>query len=326
MSMQLDSTTPVELITSSTPKPKPKITIKGDKVKTPLRIHAIGLLLITPMASALAIFMACKLGIGLLEVLLLVGMYALTSGGITVGFHRHFAHRSFQTNNIIRVILAILGSMACQGPIIYWVSHHRRHHQYSDRPGDPHSPYFKGDKALKGFRGLWHSQMGWILDHEEFTNSFLFAKDLFQDSTISKVNQLYYFWVFLGLAIPALLGGVLSSSPMGALSGLLWGGFLRIFLSSQFTFSINSITHLYGSRPFNTSEQSTNNIWLAIPTGGEAWHNNHHGFPNSAKFGLKWWQLDLGYWAIRILEIAGLVWEVKVPTKAMIEAKAVSQS
>ena len=322
--MQLDRTTAAS-IASTTRKPKPKITIKSHKLKTVLRIHALVVLLIPPLASAIAIFIASQTGVGLLEVGLLICMYSLTISGITVGFHRHFAHRAFQTNTIVRVILAILGSMACQGPIIYWVSNHRRHHQYSDRPGDTHSPYFQGDKALKGFRGLWHSHMGWMFDHE-FTNSFLFAKDLFGDSIISKVNRLYYFWILLGLAIPALLGGVSRGSWMGALSGLLWGGFLRIFLSSQFTFSINSITHLYGSRPFNTSEESTNNIWLAIPTGGEAWHNNHHAFPNSAKFGLKWWQIDLGYWAIRTLELAGLVWEVKVPTTGMIEAKAISQS
>ena len=326
MSMYLDKTIPVESIASSTPKPKPKITIKSDKLKTTLRIHASVVLLIPTVASALAIFTASRVGIGILEVGLLVGMYVLTMwGGITVGFHRHFAHHSFQTNTIMRVILAILGSMACQGPLIYWISNHRRHHQYSDSPGDIHSPYFKGDKTLKGFSGLLYSHIGWMFDHE-FTNSFLFAKDLFQDSIISKVNRLYYFWILLGLAIPALLGGLLSGSWMGALSGLLWGGFLRIFLSSQFTFSINSITHLYGSRSFNTREQSTNNIWLAIPTGGEGWHNNHHAFPNSAKFGLKWWQIDLGYWTIRTLELANLAWDVKIPTTGMIEAKAISQS
>lgn len=323
--MHLDSKTSVESIASKTPKQKPKITIKSDKLKTPLRIHALVVLLVPPLVSAIAIVMAFNSGIGILEVGLLVGMYVLSIGGITVGFHRHFTHCTFQTNTTIRVIMAILGSMACQGPLIYWVSNHRRHHQYSDRPGDIHSPYFKEDKPLSSFQKFWHSHIGWTFDHE-ITNTFLFAKDLLRDPIISKVNRLYYLWILLGLAIPTLLGGLLTGTWMGALSGLLWGGFVRIFISYHATLSVNSITHLYGSRSFNTSEHSTNNIWLAIPTGGEAWHNNHHAFQNSAKLGLKWWQIDLSYWAIRTLEFAGLVWEVKVPTTAMIEAKSVFQN
>ncbi|MGB3642119.1 MAG: acyl-CoA desaturase [Rivularia sp. (in: cyanobacteria)] len=323
--MQLDSTTSVESIASSRQKPKPKITIKSDKLKAQMRIHALLVSLIPALASVIAIVIACQTGVGLLEVGLLVFMYTLTIGGMTVGFHRHFAHRAFQTNTIIRVILAILGSMACQGPLIYWVSNHRRHHQYSDRPGDTHSPYFKNARPLGGFQIFWYSHIGWTFDHE-ITNTFLFTKDLLRDPIISKVNRLYYLWIFLGLAIPTLLGGLLTLTWMGALSGLLWGGFVRIFLSYHASLGLSSINHLYGNRPFNTDDQSTNNILLAILTNGEGWHNNHHAFPNSAKFGLKWWQIDLGYWAIRTLEVPGLVWDVKVPTTGMIEAKTISQN
>lgn len=322
MSIYLDKKTS---IASSTPKPKPKITIKSDKLKTDLRIHGYSVALIPLVGLGIAIVIAFYLGIGLLEVGLLLGMCFLAMVGVTVGFHRYFTHCTFETSTTMRIILAIVGSMACSGPLIYWVSSHRRHHQYSDRLGDPHSPYFDDDQPLSGFQRFWHSHIGWTLEHE-ITNSFIFAKDVLRDPIICKINQLYYFWILLGLAIPAVLGGVYSGSWMGALSGVLWGGFIRIFLSTQFTFCINSITHLYGSRAFNTSEQSRNNIWLAIPTGGEAWHNNHHAFPNSAKFGLKWWQIDLGYWTIRTFELAGLVWDVKVPTTGMIEAKSISRS
>ena len=309
--MQLDSTGQVESFRSS----KKKITIGNDQLKQLQRRFALATVLIPFLGSVLAIGLLWLTGIGAVEVALLLSMYALSIIGITVGFHRHFAHCAFRTNIAVRIILAILGSMAAQGPVIHWVSNHRRHHQYSDQSGDPHSPHL-----YEGIRGLWHGHIGWMLN-SEVTNAAVFAKDLLRDSAIAKVNQLYLTWVILGLAIPGVLGGVVTGTWMGAWQGFLWGGLVRIFLAHHVTWSINSITHLYGSRPFDTSEQSTNNLWLAIPSFGEAWHNNHHAFPNSGKFGLQWWEIDLGYWIIRTLEFAGLVWEVKTPTVGMIEAK-----
>ena len=309
--MQLDSTT--ELLTGSSKRQK--ITITNDNLKQLQRRFALVTVLIPFLGSVLAIGLLWRAGIGAVEVVLLVSMYALSLIGITVGFHRHFAHCAFRTNIAVRIILAILGSMAAQGPVIHWVSNHRRHHQYSDQPGDPHSPHFH-----EGVRGLWHGHIGWMLNNE-VTNAAVFAKDLLRDSAIAKVNQLYLTWVILGLVIPSVVGGVLTLTWMGALQGFLWGGLVRIFLAHNATWSINSITHLYGNRSFDTQEQSTNNLWLAMPTVGEAWHNNHHAFPNSAKFGLKWWQVDLGYWVIRVLEVVGLAWDVKAPTAGMIEAK-----
>ena len=314
--MQLHSTT--ENLTNL--NKKKNITIKGNHLKTQQLVHALVINLIPLLGTILAVAIALQSGIGKVEIGLLVSLYVLTLAGITVGFHRLFAHSAFQTHTAIRIILAILGSMACQGPLIYWVSNHRRHHQYSDKSGDPHSPYYIQEERIDPIRGLWHAQVGWTFTHE-ITNTFLFAKDLLRDSVISKVNQFYYVWVLLGLVIPTVLGGMLTGTSMGLLSGFLWGGCVRLFLSYHFTNSINSITHLYGARPFDTREQSTNNIWLAIPTFGEAWHNNHHAFPNSAKFGLQWWQVDLGYWVIRTLEVLGLAWDVKAPTAGMIEAK-----
>ncbi|AOX01786.1 acyl-CoA desaturase [Moorena producens PAL-8-15-08-1] len=309
--MQLDTTAKFESVTSS----RKKITIGNDDLKQLQRRFALATVLIPFLGSVLAIGLLWRSGIGAVEVALLISMYALTIIGITVGFHRHFAHCAFKTNIAVRIIFAILGSMAAQGPVIHWVSNHRRHHQYSDQSGDPHSPHL-----YEGIRGLWHGHIGWMLN-SEVTNAAVFAKDLLRDSAIAKVNQLYLTWVILGLAIPGVLGGVVTGTWMGAWQGFLWGGLVRIFLAHHVTWSINSITHLYGSRPFDTSEQSTNNLWLAIPSFGEAWHNNHHAFPNSGKFGLQWWEIDLGYWIIRTLEFAGLVWEVKTPTAGMIEAK-----
>ncbi len=314
--MQLDSTT--ELLTGSSKKRK--ITIANDYLQQLQQRFAFATILIPFIGSVLAIGLFRLSDVGGVEIGLLVSMYALTMVGITVGFHRHFAHSAFRTNIAIRIILAILGSMAAQGPVIHWVSNHRRHHQYSDQPGDTHSPHVYEGQKFAQLRGFWYAHIGWMLN-SEVTNSMLFAKDLLQERAIAKVNQLYLAWVILGLAIPALLGGVLTATWIGALQGFLWGGLVRIFLAHHATWSINSITHLYGSRAFDTREQSTNNIWLAIPTVGEAWHNNHHAFPNSAKFGLQWWQVDLGYWVIRVMEVLGLAWDVKAPTAGMIEAK-----
>ncbi len=313
--MQLDSTT--ELLTGSSKRQK--ITIANDYLRQLQRRFALATVLIPFLGSVLAIGLLWRSGIGAVEVALLVSMYALSIIGITVGFHRHFAHCAFRTNIAVRIILAILGSMAAQGPVIHWVRNHGRHHQYCDQPGDPHSPHLH-----EGVRGLWHGHIGWMLN-SEVTNAAVFAKDLLRDSAIAKVNQLYLTWVILGLAIPGVLGGVITGTWMGAWQGFLWGGLVRIFLAHHATWSINSISHLYGNRPFDTSGKSTNNIWLAVPTGGEAWHNNHHAFPNSAKFGLQWWQVDLGYWVIRILEVLGLAWDVKAPTAGMMEAKKVAE-
>jgi len=254
--------------------------------------------------------------IGGVELGILVGMYALTTIGIGVGFHRLFSHQSFQTNTAVGAMLAILGSMAAQGPVLFWAAIHRRHHAYSDRPGDPHSPHFHGEGILGMFRGLWHAHTGWLFVHE-ITDWSHWIPDLLRDRVLFKINQLYFVWVFVGLLIPAILGGVLTGTWMGAFYGLLWGGLVRIFLLHHATWSVNSITHFYGGRPFCTRDESRNNLFVALVAFGEGWHNNHHAFPNSAKHGLKWWQIDINAWVIRTLEMLGLAWDVKVPTARM---------
>ncbi|MGK7872422.1 MAG: acyl-CoA desaturase [Xenococcaceae cyanobacterium] len=318
MSMQLDSKTKVEPIAVS--GNGPKITIENDYLRALQRRFALATILTPFLGSILAIAMAFQFGIGAVEIGLLVSMYTLTMLGITVGFHRYFTHCAFQTNTVVRVILAILGSMSAQGPVIQWASIHRRHHKYSDRPGDPHSSHrYVGDR-WGWLRGLWHGQVGWMFN-SDVTNTTLFAKDLLRDPLITKVNRLYMTWVILGLAIPTVLGGVLIGSWMGALQGFLWGGLVRIFLVNHAFWTINSIAHFYGNSPFDTDDQSRNNIWLVGANFGEAWHNNHHAFPNSAMLGLKWWQIDIGGWVIRALEKVGLAWDIKVPTVGMIDAK-----
>ncbi|MBW4684588.1 MAG: acyl-CoA desaturase [Komarekiella atlantica HA4396-MV6] len=273
-----------------------KIIIVSDYLQTIYRRLALATFLIPCLVTVVAIGLLWYLKIGWLEVCLMLSMLALTTLGIEVGFHRYFSHRAFQANTPVRVILAILGSMAAQGGVIYWVGHHRRHHQYTDQPGDPHSPNLHEKGIVGWLQGLWHSHIAWTFAGK-VPNSVLFAKDILRDSVISKVNQLYLVWVFLGLAIPTVIGGVITETWIGALQGLMWGGFVRIFLGQQIISATNSICHLYGDRPFNTNDRSTNNIWLAIFSCGQSWHNNHHAFPNSAVAGWEWWQIDIGTWA-----------------------------
>ncbi|NER93727.1 MAG: acyl-CoA desaturase [Symploca sp. SIO1B1] len=297
-----------------------KITIENDYLKKIQQRFAFATILIPSICSVFAIGLLSRSPISAVEIGLLVSMYSLTMVGLIVGFHRYFSHNAFRTHITIRITLAVLGCMAAQGPVIQWVSNHRRHHQLSDKPGDTHSPHIYEGKKFAQIRGFWYAHIGWMLKGE-IINSALFAKDLLQDRTITKINQLYSTWVILGLAIPTVLGGIITASWIGAWQGFLWGGLVRIFLAHHAIWCVNSINHLYGSRPFSTGDRSTNNIWFAIPTFGGAWHHNHHAFPNSAKCGLQWWQIDLGYSVLRTLEMLGLVWDIKTPTPEMIKAK-----
>lgn len=317
--MKLDST--IQSTLSAYSSKKSQIVIESDRLQSLQWRFALATLLAPFIGSIIAIGLLRLLPIGLMEIGLLVSFYALTFVGITVGFHRYFAHRAFETRPIIKIIFVILGSMAAQGPLIQWVATHRRHHKYSEQAEDPHSPYIYESKKLSWLEGLWHSHIGWMLN-SKMTNSTRFARDLLQDSTIVKLNRFYLVWLILGLAIPTVLGGILSWTWVGAINGFLWGGLVRLFLVHHFSWTIGSIAHIFGVRPFNTSDHSRNNIWIAVPNFGEGWHNNHHAFPNSAMFGLKWWQIDLGGYVIRILELVNLVWDVKTPTAAMIKAKS----
>ncbi|MGV2829387.1 acyl-CoA desaturase [Myxosarcina sp. GI1(2024)] len=318
MSVQSNRETQIELDNNF--QSRRKMTVANAHLKKIQRNFGWAAVLVPGFGTLFAVGLLPYAGIDPVAVVLFVGMYVSTTVGLEVGFHRYFSHRAFQTTTAIRVLLAILGSMAAVGHIVHWVSHHRSHHQDSDSSRDPHSPHINPQgQYLDSIRGLWHAHCGWFLD-SEFPNVLL-AKDLLRDPILVKINRLYLLWVFLGFAIPAVLGGVFTGTWMGVLQGLLWGGFVRIFLVHHAFWSINSICHLYGRRPFNTGDHSTNNIWLAIPTMGESWHNNHHAFSHSAIVGLEWWQIDPSSWLIRGLQKVGLVWDVKVPTTAAIEFK-----
>jgi stearoyl-CoA desaturase (Delta-9 desaturase) len=258
--------------------------------------------------------------------LALFGLFWLATGlGLTIGYHRYFAHHSYTATRPATSLLLVLGSMAARGPMISWVAMHRRHHERADREGDLHSPNLHGS----GLRGWLHAHFVWMVQHD-YPNVMHYAPDLLRDKQIARINRHYYWWIALGLALPALIGagiGGLSGGSWGVafeggLTGFLWGGVLRLFVVEQTMSAINSFCHLVGSRRFPTREHSRNNAWLGILTWGEAHHNNHHAFSNSAAFGLKWYELDPGLWVIRLLQAFGLVSDVKVPTTAQVEQKA----
>ena len=298
-----------------------RLTVDAESLTIAQKIHAFAILVLPIFGTTGAVLLAIRHGIGRIEIGSLVLMYSVSWIGITVGYHRHFTHRSFKAVAPVRLMLGVFGSIACQGPVNYWVSNHRRHHQYSDRPGDIHSPYISDGKKIGLWRGFIHSHVGWTFNHE-ITNTAVVAKDIMTDRLVGVVHRLYYLWLILGFVAPAVLGGIATQTWEGAMLGMLWGGFVRLFLCYHSTNTITSLTHMFGSRPFKSHDQSRNNMWLAIPTWGEAWHNNHHSFPTSPIFGLRWWQVDLGGLFIRFLQVLRLVSAVNKPRPQMLATKA----
>src|SRR5215212_7941382 len=238
-------------------------------------------------------------------------LYVLTIVGVTVGYHRLFTHRSFRTNAMVRGAFAVLGSMAVEGSVIAWVSNHRKHHAFSDRDGDPHSPHTDHGDGLRGaVRGLVYAHFGWLLSYGQRAAPRRFARDLLADPLLRVIDRTFFLWIAVSLALPFAFGWLVGGTLDAALTALLWGGAVRIFVLHHMTYSINSLCHYFGRRPFSTTDESRNLAWLALPTFGEAWHNNHHAFPRSAMHGLRAWQFDPGAVVIRALERVGLVWDV----------------
>ena len=252
-------------------------------------------------------------GFGWVDLALLVGMYLVSALGITVGFHRLFVHRSFEASMPVKFAIAVFGSMAVQGPLISWVAQHRAHHRHSDAEGDPHSPH-QGGRGLFGWlRGFWHAHIGWFFNADK-PELDRYVKDLAASPSLRIASRLFPIWIALGLIIPTVLGGLISGTWAGALTGLIWGGFVRVFLVHHVTWSVNSACHLWGFRPFHSDDRSRNNVVFGILALGEGWHNTHHAFPTSARHGLRWWEFDASYWAIRLLQLVGLAWNIKLPS------------
>jgi stearoyl-CoA desaturase (delta-9 desaturase) len=245
------------------------------------------------------------------DLLILALSYMVIGTGITVGFHRLLTHRSFKCHRVVRAGFAALGSAAAEGPVIDWVATHRKHHQFSDVHGDPHSPHVGHGSGWRGaVSGLLHAHVGWVFRDMEVADEQRYAKDLLGDPLIKFVDRTFVLWVAAGLAAAFGLGVLLTGTVKGGLVALLWGGAARIFFMHHATFSINSLCHFFGRHDYDTGDESRNLAWLAIPTWGEAWHNNHHAFPTSYRHGLKRWQIDPSAAIIRTMEMTGLAWDV----------------
>jgi stearoyl-CoA desaturase (delta-9 desaturase) len=274
------------------------------------------------LAVGAACWLAWESILGWSDIIVFAVFYVLTGLGITVGFHRLFTHRAFATTRAIRAILAVLGSAAIEGPVISWVADHRKHHAFADVPGDPHSPHVDHGVGWRGaLRGLFHAHLGWLFIHTERGAKERYAPDLLNDPIIRTINRTFVLWVTIGLAAPFALGVAIGGSVVAGLTGLLWGGLVRVFVLHHVTYSINSLCHYFGRRRFDTGDESRNLLWLALLSFGEGWHNNHHAFPTSAAHGLRRWEIDPSAWVIRGLEKAGLAWDVVRVAPARQEGK-----
>jgi len=299
---------------------QPSATWGGDTQSRKEQV-ALGIFIVVPfLAVAAAVPVAWGGWLGWTDIAIMVLMYWLTGHGITVGFHRLVTHKSYKPNRAVKIFWAIAGSMAIQGPVIRWVADHRKHHKFSDRDGDPHSPWRYGNDLKALAKGFWYAHMMWLFNPEQ-TPQRKYAPDLMKDPDIVKISRQFPMWVAVSLALPLVLGGLLTMSWQGALTAFFWGSLVRVSLLHHVTWSINSICHTVGERPFLSRDKSANVWWLAIPSMGESWHNLHHADPTCARHGVLPGQVDTSARIIWFMEKMGWVKDVRWPVKERIEAK-----
>jgi stearoyl-CoA desaturase (delta-9 desaturase) len=298
-------------------------TLGGDHLSRTDQI-VLGVFIVVPfLALVAAVPIAWGGWLGWTDVLIALGMYALTGHGITVGFHRLFTHKSYKPNRAVKIFWAVAGSMAIQGPVVRWVADHRKHHKFSDRDGDPHSPWRYGTGVGALTKGFLYAHLMWLFNPEQ-TPQRKYAPDLMKDPDIVKVSRQFPMWVLVSLLLPAVLGGLLTMSWQGALTAFFWGSLVRVSLLHHVTWSINSICHTIGERPFVSRDKSANVWWLAIPSMGESWHNLHHADPTCARHGVLKGQIDTSARIIRVMEKLGWVYDVRWPVRERIDAKLVA--
>jgi stearoyl-CoA desaturase (delta-9 desaturase) len=295
-------------------------TLGGERKGT-LEQVALALFIAVPfVAIVAAVPVAWGWGLGWRDVAIALVMYAISGHGITIGFHRYFTHGSFKARRPLRIALAVAGSLAIEGPVVRWVADHRKHHKFSDKEGDPHSPWRYGETVPALMKGLFHAHMGWLFDVEQ-TPAGKYAPDLLKDRDIVRVSRAFPYLALVSLLLPALVGGLLAMSWQGAATAFFWGSLVRIGLLHHVTWSINSICHAVGEKPFRSRDRSGNVWWLAIPSMGESWHNLHHADPTSARHGVLRWQLDSSARIIRWFEQLGLAYDVRWPTADRLAAR-----
>ena len=279
------------------------------------RVVTLVAVVVPPLGLLSAIGLLWGVAFHWVDLFLLIGLYVLCAFGTTIGFHRYFTHKGFDTSPVMKAFFAILGCMTMQGPITQWVTDHRKHHALSDQEGDPHSPHVgHGDGWWGSFRGFFHAHVGWLFANLGMEQGREYGKDLYEDRLIRTIDRLYLLWVVLSLGIPFGIGYLVGGTWSAGLAGLVWGGLVRIFAYQHATFAVNSICHMFGRREYRSRDESRNNWVVALLVMGEGWHNNHHAFPASARHGLGRWQIDVSWLVIRGLERLGLVWNVRRPT------------
>lgn len=284
----------------------------------------LGFFIAVPFVALLAAIPLAWMGgyLSWLDVVLAVVMYGISGHGVTVGFHRHFTHRSFKAKQPVRIGMAIAGSMAIEGPVIRWVADHRRHHKYSDKEGDPHSPWRYGETIPALLKGIVFAHIGWLFDVEQ-TNQRKYAPDLIKDNGIRMVSRLFPLWVAISLLAPPLIGGLATMSWHGAFTAFFWATLVRVGLLHHVTWSINSICHAIGERPFESRDKSGNVWWLAFLSMGESWHNLHHADPTCARHGVLKGQIDSSARIIWFFEKFGWAWDVRWPSAERVDSKRV---
>jgi stearoyl-CoA desaturase (delta-9 desaturase) len=256
-------------------------------------------------------------------------MFLFTGFGVSTGYHRLLAHRSFQTSRPVKLFFVVGGAMAGQGPPLIWTAHHRRHHRVADKAGDPHSPWADLEPGIRGaLKGLWHSHLGWLFNKELTSDPMRYCPDLARDRDVRFISKHFVAFVVAGLLLPGLIGLAWTGTVTGFLTAVLWGGLVRFVAQNHATYAVNSVGHYFGSRRFATADESRNVFWLSLPSFGEAWHNNHHAFPRSFRHGMRWYELDPSAIVIAGLEKLGLVWNVMRidPERIALKAEGMSRA
>jgi stearoyl-CoA desaturase (Delta-9 desaturase) len=320
MTTVFDTTTADAAETASTTTRAPLSDLQEKPKGTGEKI-LVGVFVAVPFLAVLAaIPLAWGWGLGWHDVVLAIAFYYISGLGISMGFHRYFTHSSFKAKTGLRVALAIAGSLAIEGEVLSWVADHRRHHKYSDREGDPHSPWRFGDDWKALIKGLAWAHTGWLFDGNH-TSREKFCPDLLADKKIARISSLFPLWVTVTLLAPALIGGLWSWSWQGALTAFFWASLVRVAFLHHVTWSINSICHTFGKEEFQVRDKSRNVNWLAILSFGESWHNLHHADPTCARHGALRGQIDIAARLIWFCEKLGWAYDVRWPDEARLTSK-----
>lgn len=281
------------------------------------RIVALVTIGIPAVGFAIALYLTLTGRATALDYALFAVFYAIQMFGITIGFHRYLAHKAFKTSRIFEGILMVAGSMALEGPLLFWVATHRRHHRFADELGDPHSPNLSGTGLRGKLKGLWYAHIPWMFSLKD-SQTAVFAPDVLRDRRLYGYHRTYRLWGLLGLLLPALVGFGVGGTPAAAFSGFVFGGLARVFIANQAAWCVGSVGHMIGSRPFVTEDDSVNNWPVAILTFGEGLQNNHHAFPGAYRHAMRWWEPDVSGWVIALLAKAGIVWDLRMPDRKTI--------